>query len=70
MADGVEPALPVLDDGTWDKVLTALQVQADANGEIDWRVSVDSAIARVHQHDATAAKSKLTTTAYTGGAIE
>ncbi len=29
-------------DGTWDKVLTALQVAADARGEIDWRVSVDS----------------------------
>jgi len=27
-------------DGTWDQVLTALQVQADANGEIDWRLSV------------------------------
>ena len=31
-------------DGTWDKVLSALQVQADARGEIDWRVSVDSTI--------------------------
>ena len=57
-------------DGTWDKVLTALQVQADANGEIDWRVSVDSTIARVHQHGATAARSKLSTTAHTGGSIE
>jgi transposase len=57
-------------DGTWDKVLLALQVQADANGEIDWNVSVDSTIARVHQHGATAARSQLTATAYTGGPVE
>ena len=29
-------------DGTQDKVLSALQVQADAAGQIDWRLSVDS----------------------------
>jgi transposase len=57
-------------DGTWDRVLTALQVQADAVGEIDWRVSVDSTIARVHQHGATAARSALTSTSHTGGATE
>src|SRR5512141_216571 len=57
-------------DGTWDKVLTALQVQADANDEIDWRVSVDSTIARVHQHGATAARVKLSSTAHTGGRVE
>ena len=28
-------------DGTWDKVLLALQAQADSRGEIDWNVSVD-----------------------------
>lgn len=37
-------------DGTWDRVLTVLQAEADAAGEIDWRISVDSTIARVHQH--------------------
>ena len=57
-------------DGTWDRVLTALQAQADANGEIDLRVSVDSTIARVHQHGATAARSKLSSTAHTGGSVE
>lgn len=57
-------------DGTWDKVLLALQAQADARGEIDWNVSVDSTIARVHQHGATAARSQLTVTSYTGGSIE
>ena len=44
-------------DGTWDKVLLALQMQADAAGQMDWNVSVDSTVARVHQHGATAARS-------------
>ena len=57
-------------DGTWDKVLLALQVQADANGEIDWRVSVDSTVARVRQHGATAVRSQLMPTSHTGGTIE
>ena len=41
-------------DGTWDRVLTALHAQADAAGRLDWTVSVDSTVARVHQHGATA----------------
>jgi len=57
-------------DGTWDKVLAALQTAADARGEIDWKVSVDSTIARVHQQGATAARSQLTPTSHTGGSIE
>ena len=57
-------------DGTWDKVLTALQAEADAAGEIDWRVSVDSTIARVHQHGATAARCQLQPMSYTGGSVE
>lgn len=57
-------------DGTWDKVLTTLQAEADAAGQIDWRVSVDSTIARVHQHGATAARSQLKPTSHTGGSVE
>lgn len=57
-------------DGTWDRVLLALQVQADANGEVDWNCSADSTIARVHQHGSTAARCQLAATAHTGGAIE
>ena len=57
-------------DGTWDKVLMALQVKADAGGEIDWRISVDSTIARVHQHGASAARSQLQPTSHTGGSME
>ena len=57
-------------DGTWDKVLTALQVQADANGQIDLRLSVDSTSARVHQHGATAARTLTGPTSHTGGTTE
>jgi transposase len=57
-------------DGTWDRMLTALLIEADAAGEIDWNVSVDSTVARVHQHGATAARSELKPTSHTGGSIE
>jgi transposase len=43
-------------DGTWQQILTALQAQADAQGLITWEVSVDSTIARAHQHAAGARK--------------
>ncbi len=43
-------------DGTWAAMLTALQALADADGRIVWDVSVDSTIARAHQHAAGARK--------------
>ena len=43
-------------DGTWIRVLTGLQSRADAAGLITWDVSVDSAVARAHQHAAGARK--------------
>ncbi|MEV6220005.1 IS5 family transposase [Nocardia fluminea] len=39
-------------DGTWDRVLVALTALADATGNLDWVVSVDSTVVRVHQHGA------------------
>ncbi|MFF3014448.1 IS5 family transposase [Streptomyces sp. NPDC057939] len=39
-------------DGTWAKVFTALLAQADAEGDLDWVVPVDSTIVRAHQHTA------------------
>ena len=50
-------------DGTWDKLLTRLLAEADAAGEIDWSVSIDSTINRAHQHAATLARA-------TGGLAE
>ncbi|MFF7751788.1 IS5 family transposase [Streptomyces sp. NPDC007971] len=44
-------------DGTWDRILRAVQTDADAEGRIDWSmVSVDSTVCRAHQHAAVARK--------------
>ncbi len=43
-------------DGTWERLLQQVQAAADAAGEIDWDVSVDSTIVRAHQHAAGARK--------------
>lgn len=47
-------------DGTWKRILAQLQAQADADGLITWDVSVDSTVARAHQHAAGARKRGLT----------
>ena len=39
--------------GVWQRILEALQQQADAEGQLDWRVHyVDSTVIRAHQHAA------------------
>ncbi|MFJ6727391.1 IS5 family transposase [Streptomyces sp. NPDC091281] len=43
-------------DGTFERMLHAAQAKADAAGDIDWLVSVDSTIVRAHQHAAGAKK--------------
>jgi transposase len=42
--------------GVWATILARLQALADAAGLITWDVSVDSTIARAHQHAAGARK--------------
>ncbi|WP_253208508.1 IS5 family transposase [Streptomyces sp. YPW6] len=37
-------------DGTWARLLEHVQVRDDAVGRVEWSVSVDSTINRVHQH--------------------
>ena len=37
-------------DGTWDEVLAAVIAHADAVGDLDRAVSVDSTVNRAHQH--------------------
>lgn len=39
-------------NGTWKQVLEQLQAEADAKGLVTWEVSVDSTVARAHQHAA------------------
>jgi transposase len=46
-------------NGTWDEVLRRLQGQAHAVGELEWTVSVDSTIARAHQHAAGARRASI-----------
>jgi transposase len=44
--------------GVWDRVLAALQAEADARGEVDWDLPfVDATIVRAHQHAAGARRS-------------
>lgn len=50
-------------EGTWDEVLAKVTAAADAAGLVDWSLSVDSTIARAHQH-------ATNTTRLTGGWIE
>ncbi|MEV8563930.1 IS5 family transposase [Streptomyces sp. NPDC051917] len=48
-------------DGTWDRILKAVQAHADAEGRLDWsQVSVDSTTCRAHQHAAGARKAAPT----------
>ena len=39
-------------DGTWAALLARAQTDADASGELDWLVAVDSSVVRMHQHGA------------------
>ncbi|MFJ7098736.1 IS5 family transposase [Streptomyces mirabilis] len=40
-------------DGTWERILQAVQADADTEGRIDWSlVGVDSTVCRAHQHAA------------------
>lgn len=50
-------------DGTWDRILAAVQARADTAGELEWVTAIDSTISRVHQHGATLPRD-------TGGAVE
>ncbi|MFV0131615.1 IS5 family transposase [Streptomyces sp. HMX112] len=43
-------------DGTWARLLEQVQVRDDSVGAVEWTVSVDSTISRVHQHAAGARK--------------
>jgi transposase len=39
-------------DGTWDRLLADAQTESGAVGEVEWLVSIDSTVARAHQHAA------------------
>lgn len=54
-------------DGTWDKIHARLLAEADAAGEVDWMVSVDSTINRAHQHATTLARAERPAGRLAGG---
>jgi transposase len=39
-------------DGTWERLLQYVQAVADAAGDIDWNINIDSTSIRAHQHAA------------------
>lgn len=58
-------------DGTWDEILAVLQGEAHAVAELEWVVSVDSTVARAHQHAAGARRvAVLDAAESTGGSVE
>lgn len=50
-------------DGTFENIVGRLTAMADERGMIDWSVSIDSTIARAHQH-------ATNITRHTGGWVE
>lgn len=55
------------EDGTWDRIMVALDAIADDNSALDWAVSIDSTVVRAHQH---AAGARRIDGGDTGGTVE
>lgn len=54
-------------DGTWDKIHARLLAEAEAVGEVDWNVSVDSTVNRAHQHATNLSRVERSAASRTGG---
>jgi transposase len=55
--------------GVWDRVLAALQADADARGQLDWLIHyLDSSVIRAHQHAAGAKGGRMKRSAAAVGA--
>ncbi len=58
-------------DGTWDQILQALLVKADEGGQVDWQLSIDSTVSRVHQHGLNMTRELASQLpSHTGGRVE
>ena len=58
-------------DGTWDQIMAALLVTADQAGHVDWQLSIDSTVCRVHQHGLNMTRELAAVLpSHTGGRIE
>ena len=53
-------------DGTWDRVLGQVLAVADAQGRLDWAVSVDSTVVRAHQHGTNVTRDESGPSSHTG----
>ena len=54
-------------EGTYDRIHARLIAEADAAGELDWMLSVDSTINRAHQHATNASRTPRPAGRLTGG---
>jgi len=54
-------------DGTWDQIHARLVAEADAAGDVDWTVSVDSTVNRAHQHATNSSRIERPAGVHTGG---
>ena len=54
-------------DGTRDRIHARLVAEADAAGEVDWTVSVDSTVNRAHQHATNTSRVERPAGVHTGG---
>jgi transposase len=53
--------------GVWDRILAALQAEADAAGDLDWQTHyVDGSVVRAHQHAAGAKRGTHPPTKHSG----
>lgn len=52
MSCSCRSATGVVAGGAWERLLQRVQAAADAAGEIDWDIAVDSMIVRAHRHAA------------------
>ncbi len=54
-------------DGTWDRIHARLVAEAEAAGEVDMTVSVDSTVNRAHQHATNMSRVARPAGVHTGG---
>ncbi|WP_404828352.1 IS5 family transposase [Streptomyces canus] len=57
-------------DGTWERLLQHVQAAADAAGEVDWNINIDSTSIRAHHHAAGAPRSTATSRCLKRGRVK
>jgi hypothetical protein len=52
LEDRLQPASPLVGDGTWEKILDQLRAGCDQAEGAAWTVAADATVVRAHQHAA------------------